>query len=138
MLVKKLHPDAKIPSRSYESAAGLDLYCLEDVEVSYNNKVEIKTGVAFKFDKNTYGLLRDRSSLARKGCMISGGVIDNDYTGEIIILMTLTGYVDPVILKKGDKVAQMLVLPMVDYFLTEAQDLGTTERGDKGFGSSGN
>jgi len=138
MLVQKLDPDAKLPTKAHATDAGLDLYAIEDATLTYNNLTKVKTGIAVGFDKDTYGLFRDRSSMAAKGIVISGGVIDNDYTGELVVMLTLMGSVEPIHIKKGDKIAQMLILPIVYTTLRQVEELPKTDRGNKGFGSSGN
>jgi dUTP pyrophosphatase len=137
MKVLKKDRRAKLPTKHNYKDAGYDLYALEDVTLTYNNTVPVKTGIAIGFDENMYGLLKDRSSMAKKGIIISGGVIDNEYTGEIIILMTLMGCVEPYHIKAGDKIAQMLLHTLITCPIEEVDSLDSTTRGEKGFGSSG-
>ncbi len=137
MKVKRLVSDAKLPSKAHPNDAGWDLYAAEDVDLSYNNLTKVRTGIAFGFEEGTFGLLRDRSSMAAKGIIVSGGVIDTNYTGEITVMLTLTGYVEPVRIRKGDKIAQMLILPLIATELSCVDELESTDRGTKGFGSSG-
>ena len=75
--------------------------------------------------------------MAAKGITLTGGVVDNDYTGELVVMLTLMGSVEPIHIKKGDKIAQMLLIPMVYTTITEVAELPKTDRGNKGFGSSG-
>lgn len=137
--VKKLHPDAKIPTLAYSGDIAYDLYALEDCYVSQSTKV--RTGIAVQQDGHGF-LIRDRSSKAADGVFITGGVIDSQYRGEVVVIMTLVDYsLDdqpfryPI--KAGDKIAQMIPIPVLTGKVQEVNDLGESERGDKGFGSSG-
>ena len=79
---------AIIPTRASKGSAGLDLYSNIDVDININSIKKVNTGIRVSLPKNTYGSIRDKSSLATKGILTLGGVIDSDYTGEIIVIMT--------------------------------------------------
>ena len=135
--IKKLHPDAKIPTAATELAAGNDLYSIERTTISPNSIARIRTGIALEMPKYHYGRLADRSSMAIRGLQIVGGVIDCDYRGEIIVLMR-NNTNRKVTLGKGNKIAQFILtkisycnFDVVEFFSSD------TERGGKGFGSSG-
>lgn len=96
--VKKLHPYAKIPVRAHETDAGLDFFCLEDVVIFPGEIVKINTGIAvsvicediiedYEINWTTACLLQDKSGLGSKGLKVFGGVIDDQYTGEIIVIL---------------------------------------------------
>jgi dUTP pyrophosphatase len=147
LLVKKLDSRATLPTCAHIGDIAYDLYALEDVTLipAYVNKV--RTGIAVKhrrggdlypYKYTADGLLiRDRSSMAAKGVFTHGGVIDAGYRGEIMVLFTTLQCYD---LKAGDKIAQMIPIPVltgegvlqIEEFTEE-----TTSRGAKGFGSSG-
>lgn len=156
MNVMKLHKDAIIPTRANEGDAGLDLYALEDTLLKpaqftaieqpgfvpytiysfLSEPQRIRTGIAIELPRNSYGLIRDRSSLANKSLMVVGGVIDEPYRGELIVLMhNLTGsdfWFEP-----GTKVAQLIVSPYIPITPYLVNKLSESKRGDQGFGSSG-
>ena len=83
-----MNDDAIIPTRASKRYAGLDLYSSIDVNIDTNSIKKLNTGICISLPKNYYGSIRDKSSLAAKGLLTLGGVIDNDYTGEIIIIIT--------------------------------------------------
>ena len=99
--------DAIISTRASRRSAGLDLYSSVDVNIEVGSKNKIKTGICISLPENSYGSIRDKSSLAAKGLLILGGVIDNDYIGEIIAIMTFL--IEPIKIKKRQKIAQLIV-----------------------------
>ena len=140
--IKKLNPNAILPTRGSEGAAGLDLYaCLEKpVTLEPRELYKIPTGVAIALpDRNTVGLVFARSGLGMKhGISLSNavGVIDSDYRGELVVgLCNLSG--DPYTLAPGERFAQLVVMPLLQTELEETDDLGETARGTGGFGSTG-
>lgn len=133
---KLCHPDAKAPTRAHQHDAGNDLYSIEDKELPIGALVKIKTGLAISLNKQTVGLIKDRSSMGSKGLHVFAGVIDAGYTGEISVVLFNAGDTAYSI-KKGEKVAQLLVMPVIDACWWEKDELESSARGDKGFGSSG-
>ena len=83
-----INDDAIIPTRASKRSAGLDLYSNIDVNIEVGSIKKINTGICISLPENSYGSIRDKSSLAAKGLLTLGGVIDSDYTGEIIAIMT--------------------------------------------------
>jgi len=140
--VKKLDKRAKLPTRAYDGDLGFDLYLLEDTLIpAYEGDrpalKKLRTGIAVKFPKGWGGFIKDRSSIATKDRLITvAGVIDNGYTGEIIVaVVNLSG--KDVYLSAGTKIAQLVPIPVFDGSVVEVDELEETKRGDKGFGSSG-
>ena len=88
MEIVLMNDDAIIPTRASEISAGLYLYSSIDVNIDTNSIKKINTGIRVSLPENSYGSIRDKSSLAAKGLLTLGGVIDNNYTGEIIVIMT--------------------------------------------------
>lgn len=132
----KLHPDAKTPTRAHESDAGNDLYALEDFTIYAGETLLVKTGIAVALPEHAYGQISGRSSLAKNGIFVTGGVIDSSYRGAIsVILNSCAGNV-MMHYKKGDKIAQLIVLPILEVTWKEVETLDTTVRGSNGFGSS--
>ena len=99
--------NAIIPTRASKRSAGLDLYSSIDVNIEVGSINKTNTGICISLPENSYGSIRDKSSLAAKGLLTLGGVIDNDYTGEIIVIMTLL--TEPIKIKKGQRIAQLIV-----------------------------
>ena len=96
-----MNDDAIIPTRASKRSAGLDLYSSIDVNIDTNWIKKINTGIRVSLPENSYGSIRDKSSLAAKGLLTLGGVFDNDYTGEIIVIMT--SLIEPIKFKKDKK-----------------------------------
>jgi dUTP pyrophosphatase len=97
----------------------------------------IKTGIAIEIPKGFVGLVWPRSGLAiKKGVSVLAGVIDSSYRGEIGVVLLNTNY-DDLIIKKGDKIAQLLIQPIETVNIEEVKELSDTERAENGFGSSG-
>ena len=88
MEIVLMDDDAIIPTRASKRSAGLDLYSNIDVNIEVVSIKKINTGICISLPENSYGSIRDKSSLEAKGLLTLGGVIDNDYTGEIIVIMT--------------------------------------------------
>ena len=101
-----------------------------DIEVGSIKKVN--TGICISLPENSYGSIRDKSSLASKGLLTLGGVIDSDYTGEIIVIMI--SLIEPIKIKKGQKIAQLIVSNITYPEIKKLKYLKETERNDKGFG----
>ena len=101
MEIVLINDDAIIPTRASKRSAGLDLYSSIDVNIDTNSTKKINTGICISVPESSYGSIRDKSCLAAKGLLTLGGVIDNDYTGEIIVIMTSS--IEPIKLKKDKK-----------------------------------
>ena len=102
-----MNDNAIIPTRTSKESAGLDLYSSIDIDIEAGSIKKANTGICISLPENSYGSIRDKSSLASKGLLTLGGVIDEDYTGEIIIIMT--SLIEPIKIKKGQKIAQLIV-----------------------------
>lgn len=140
--IKKLRPNAVLPTRGSDGAAGLDLYACMDEPVTLEPRglYRIPTGVAIALpDRNTVGLIFARSGLGVKhGISLSNavGVIDSDYRGELNVGLCNLGD-EPYTLNPGERFAQLVIMPVLMPELLETDDLGETERGTGGFGSTG-
>jgi dUTP pyrophosphatase len=136
LLVKKTAPDAVLPTRAHADDAGLDLYALEDGVIAAGSGVMARTGIAIALPAQTVGLIADRSSMAKKGVKTAGGVIDAGYRGEIqIVLRNIAS--EEFRFSKGERIAQLLILPCLTPAVVETDDLSNTGRGNGGFGSTG-
>ena len=107
MEIVLMNDDAIIPTRASKRSADLDLYSSIDVNIDTNSIKKINTGIHVSLPENSYGSIRDKSSLSAKGLLTLRGVIDNDYMGEIIVIMTSS--IEPIKIKKGQKIAQLIV-----------------------------
>ncbi len=140
--VKLLEPGARLPMVAHPGEdLGYDVFALEGVRLAPRATVKARTGIAVEARDPGSGeplglLVRDRSSMAARGIATTGGVIDAGYRGEILVLMTNLG--DTVVeLKAGEKIAQMIPVPVLTGAVVEAEDLEDSARAAKGFGSTG-
>ena len=139
--IKKLNPNAHIPTKGSDKAAGYDLYaCIEEaIEIQPQKMVKIGTGIAVTPPEGYFGAIFARSGLSTKrglrpaNCV---GACDEDYTGEYIVVLyndsNLVQTVEP-----GERIAQLVFLPYISVNMIEVDELEETERGDGGFGSTG-
>lgn len=137
--IKKLSKDAVIPEYKTSGAVGCDLSSIETVTINPDEIAFIKTGIAIDLPKGSLAFLLPRSSLALKKNLIlanSVGVIDEDYKGEYIVAYRNIGK-EPVILEKGERIAQILFLSYLKATFEEVDELDTSDRGEGGFGSTG-
>ena len=132
MGVVLINDNTIIPTRASKRSAGLDLYSSVDVCIEIGSIKKINTGICVSLPENSYGSIRDKSSLAAKGLLTLGVVIDNDYTGEIIIIMT--SLIEPIKIKQGQKIAQLIISNIMHPEMKLVKFLKSTERNDKGFG----
>lgn len=139
--VKKLSPKAILPTYGSAEAAGADLYaCLEeDVTIAPGETVFIPTGLSLEVPKGCAGLIYARSSMgAKRGLAPANkvGVIDSDYRGEIRVVLLNHGK-QPQTITHGERIAQMLITPVLTPAYEEVAELTDTSRGIGGFGSTG-
>ena len=135
MKIVLMNDNAVIPTRASKESAGLDLYSSIDVDIEVGSIKKVNTGICISLPENSYGSIRDRSSLASKGLLMLGGVIDKDYTGEIIVIITYL--IEPIKIKKGQKIAQLMVSNIMYPEIKKVESLKETERNNKGFGEMG-
>jgi dUTP pyrophosphatase len=134
--ILRILPEAVLPTRAHADDAGLDLYALEDLILLPQKGGAARTGIAIALPKGFVGLIADRSSMAKRGIKTAGGVIDAGYRGEIqVVLWNLSGEIAEI--KKGERIAQLLILPIATPAVMEARTLDETQRGVNGFGSTG-
>ena len=135
--IKKLSDNAIVPTYGSDEAAGLDLYAAEDALISKNKVTVIRTGIAMAIPKGYAGLIWPRSGMAVKnGIDTLAGVIDSDYRGEIMV--ALTSHLEwGVEVAYGSRIAQILIQPVSRPTIIEVDELSGTDRGEKGFGSTG-
>jgi len=141
MNIKLLSEDATIPYKGSESAAGYDLYTTETHTLKPGEIKTFKTGIALSIPVGKYGRVAPRSGLAVKhGIDVLAGVIDSDYTGEILVALVNLGNNDVTlpIVKDGKRaaIAQIIFENYTNYEFTKVDDLSVTKRGSGGFGST--
>ncbi|MEX0918832.1 MAG: dUTP diphosphatase [Candidatus Paceibacterota bacterium] len=135
--IKKLHPEAKVPAYAHPGDAGLDLCTTEDIVVPAGGRANIPTGLALAIPDGYVGLVWDKSGLAFKSGLTSlSGVLDAGYRGELRLVLLNTTDTDYHFVA-GDKVAQLLIQPIVRAEIEEVSDLPASRRGIGGFGSTG-
>lgn len=139
--LKKLTPDAIIPTYGTEFAAGADLYSSikEDIIINPKETKFINTGIALEIPDGLVGLIYARSGLAcKKGVAPANkvGVIDSDYRGEIIVAL-YNHSENPLTISYGDRIAQFVLTPYITANFEEADELSESIRGNGGFGSTG-
>ena len=132
MEIVLINKNASIPTRASKGSAGLDLCSSIDVNIEVGSIKKVSTGICISLPENFYSSIRDKSSLASKGLITLGGVIDSDYTGEIIVIMT--SLIESIKFKKGQKIAQLIVSNITYPKIKKVKHLKETERNDKGFG----
>lgn len=135
--VKKLSETATIPVRASLNAAGVDLFSSEDIIIPAKARGTIRTGIAVALPTKTYGRIAPRSSLAaNNGIDVGAGVVDEDYRGEIKVILFNHGGVAFEV-HKGDRIAQLIVEKIEKPWVEEVESLDSTDRGEGGFGSTG-
>jgi dUTP pyrophosphatase len=140
--VRRLTEGARAPEVAHPGEdLGYDLFALEGVRLEPHMTVKVRTGIAVEArdprDGSALGLLvRDRSSMALRGIAATAGVIDSGYRGEILVVMTNLGR-EPVELRAGEKIAQMIPIPVLTGAVEVVESLEESSRAAKGFGSSG-
>lgn len=136
--LKKLYAEATIPSYSREGDAALDLHAL--YEELQNGQATYGTGIAIKIPEGHVGLIFPRSSITKYDLALANsvGVIDSNYTGEIIVKFNLLKQAEYArMYSLGDRIAQLIILPIPQINFVEVDSLPVTNRGEQGFGSSG-
>ena len=143
--IKKLNPHAVTPKYATEGSAGFDLVAVEDVKIEPGHTSLVKTGLSVEIPKGYELQVRPRSGNSLKTKMRvanSPGTVDSDFRGEVCVIVdNLAAYFPPnggtLEIKKGDKIAQGVICPIIQAEFEEVEDLSSTARGSGGFGSTG-
>jgi dUTP pyrophosphatase len=128
--------DLKLPLKKNEGDAGWDVFCRERVTLQPGDTHQFKLGFRIKGERGKVYLVQDRSSLALRGLSVAGNIIDNGYEGECSVIMTNHSNAEEWFME-GDKIAQILVLPVEDDAILNGEELLVKLRGDQGYGSTG-
>lgn len=131
-----LETNAIMPTRAHSTDAGLDLYARDTQIVPAKESAKFDTGVHIELPVGTAGFLKSKSGLNVKHGLTGEGVIDVGYTGSIVVKLYNNSGFDYTV-NAGDKISQLVILPILTPELELVDELESTERGDKGFGSSG-
>jgi dUTP pyrophosphatase len=137
--VRRLRPDAQVPTRAYAGDAGIDLAACERVELAPGERALVPTGLAVAIPAGYAGYVQPRSGLATKhGISIvnTPGLVDSGYRGELLVNLLNTDPREPFVVEPGMRIAQLVVLAVPEVEPVEVEQLPDSERGDRGFGSS--
>lgn len=129
----KVGPNGIIPCKAHTSDAGYDLYASEDVLLWGNRPKKVSTDISVVLPPDTVGDIRPRSSLNAKGVHVAYGTVDSGYRGELKVVMSAPFYK----VHKGDKIAQLVILPLAKTASEVVTELPPSDRGEGGFGSTG-
>ena len=129
----KAGPNGIIPCKAHPTDAGYDLYASEDVLLWGNRPKKVATDIFMALPINTVGDIRPRSSLNAKGVHVAYGTVDSGYRGELKVVMSAPFYK----VRKGDKIAQLVILPLAKTAPEVVTELPPSDRGKGGFGSTG-
>jgi len=134
--VKKLKEDAKLPKYHMPGDVGMDMYAMETVTLAPGEHHRFWHGFALEFPEGHAAIVKDKSSISKAGLHTMGGVFDAGYRGEYNThLVNLSS--EPYTVEEGDKVAQLIIYPVIIAELEETDTLGESARGEQGFGSTG-
>ena len=132
----KLDPGAYMPERAHSTDAGLDIRAIVGAMIKPRSSAVFHTGVHIELPAGTAGILISKSGLNVSMNLTSTGLIDEGYTGEIVVKLYNHGD-KPVLIGAGDKVSQLIIVPVLYEGIEVVDELSKTERGDNGFGSTG-
>ena len=135
--IKRLHPEAKLPNYAHPGDVGLDLFSPEDYELKVGERRIFPVGFALEFPTGYAAIVKDKSSLPKNGGIHTmGGVFDAGYRGEYNVNLINLGQ-EPYQIKRGDKIAQLVIFPVAIAELQEVENLSDSSRGTGNFGSTG-
>jgi len=134
--IKRLHPQAKLPTYATDGASGLDLYASESCSFG-SLPCLVPTGIAVEIPIGYEAQIRPRSSLSMRGIHASLGTIDSDYRGEVKVCMWTDSDYHKCDVLQGDRIAQLVIAPVARAAVVEVDELAETARGSGGFGSTG-
>lgn len=136
--VKRLVPNAVLPTRGTPGSAGYDLYSTDGFIIMPGHRVVVTTGVSVELPSGTYGRIAPRSGLAVKhGVDVLAGVVDPDYTGELKVVLVNTDLRRAFMIRPGYRIAQLILENYTSAEVVEVPYVPETTRGDSGFGSTG-
>jgi dUTP pyrophosphatase len=137
--VRRLRPEAQVPTRAYAGDAGIDLAACERIELAPGERALVSTGLAVAIPAGYAGYVQPRSGLATKhGISIvnTPGLVDSGYRGELLVNLLNTDPREAFVVEPGMRIAQLVVLAVPEVEPVEVEELPDSERGNRGFGSS--
>jgi dUTP pyrophosphatase len=137
--IRRLRDDAIVPAQAYQGDAGLDLAACDQVEIQPGERALVSTGLAVAIPEGFAGFVQPRSGLAAEhGITVlnTPGLIDSGYRGEVRVILHNADARRPFVVEPGMRIAQLVVVPIAEIEPVEVEDLPTSERGVRGFGSS--
>lgn len=137
--IKRLHKDAVTPFYAKPGDAGMDLTAVSRHYSTDNKKVRYETGLSMEIPHGCVGMIFPRSSVQNTNLRLSNsvGVIDSGYRGEISAIFDVLDPISPIVYDVGDRIAQIVIMPLPAVNFVEADELSETERGTGGFGHTG-
>ncbi len=136
MKVKKITPEAKLPSYGHKGDAGMDLFSSVEHVLARGAVYAVPTGIKVEIPRGYVGLIWDKSGISLKGVHRLAGVVDAGYRGEVKVVLINWGQ-SPLFIEKGMKIAQLLIQTIEEVEVVEVEDLEDSSRGEGGFGSTG-
>jgi dUTP pyrophosphatase len=133
----RVNPEANRLQQLWPGDAGYDLQAMQEAKLQPGETYIMPTGIAVKIPEGNIGIIKPRSSLAKEGLTIDGGVIDEGFTGEIQTILVNRNHWMNIKIEKGDRISQLLIMPRTPAIPQEVQKLPDTKRGKQGFGSTG-
>lgn len=138
MKIKLLSKDSKVPFRANKTDAGADLCSSEDLQIGPLERKAVPTGISIEVPEGYYGRIAPRSGLAYKnGIDVLAGVVDSSYRGEVKVILFNTDKNNYFEIKKGDRIAQLIIEDHFNFEFEIVEELSYTDRGSGGFGSTG-
>ncbi len=140
LAIRRLRPDAVVPTRAYEGDAGIDLAACDRVVLGPGERTVVGTGLAAEIPRGYAGFVLPRSGLAaHQGLTVvnSPGLIDSGYRGELKVILLNTDRAEPFVIEPGMRVAQLVVQAVEEVRIVETEELSGSQRGAGGHGSSG-
>jgi dUTP pyrophosphatase len=140
LAVRRLHPDARLPTRAHNDDAGFDLHAAEAARLEPGARASVRTGIAIEVPERHAGLVLPRSGLAAEhgiALVNAPGLIDAGYRGEVRVLLLNTDRDEAFEIAPGDRIAQLVVTRVEAPDVVEVEELAASRRGASGFGSSG-
>ena len=135
--VKVLTPNAVFPTKAHKTDACFDLFASKETRIGSNGFTTVPTGIAFNIPEGYFGKIYERSGVSmQRPFAVKAGIIDSGYTGEILIVLHNHGEY-PEIIDVGTKIAQIAIHEVPETELVKVEEFEITDRGEKGFGSSG-
>ncbi len=137
--IRRVREDAVLPEQAYEGDAGFDLSACDEIVIEPGERAVVSTGIAVEIPEGYAGFVQPRSGLAARhgiGIVNSPGLIDSGYRGEVLVVLLNTDAREAFTVEPGMRVAQLVVAPIASVRLVEVDELATSERGTRGFGSS--